>query len=65
MPDTVRLRCRQLIAIAIVGQVMPDLAVISHAQRQLIGERIFSDQGELVDVSGLRILRPNRIQENY
>src|SRR5260370_13531162 len=53
---------RKLVAVAIIGQVMPDLAMIPGAQRQLVCKGIFSDKRELMDVSGLHVLRPNRIQ---
>ena len=56
------LRSRQLVAIAIIGQMVPNLTVISRAQGKLIGERVFRDQCELVDVGRLHILRPYGVE---
>src|SRR5690242_13015713 len=53
------LRRRELIAVTIIGQVVPSLTVVAQAKRELIGQSVFANQRELVNVCRLCILRPH------
>src|SRR3984957_2897620 len=56
-----RLGQGQLIAIAIVREMVAVLSVIAHTQRQLTGNRTLDGKVVLLNVGWLVILRPNRV----